>query len=629
MPLLADRVKESTTTQGTGTLTLAGAPPGFRTFTGAFGNGASVYYVIAGPTEWEIGFGTTGAGTLTRDTVLVSSAGGTTKVNLSAGPKDVFCSYVADRAVTTSDAATLTNKTIDDYTNDVGANSTHFRIKAGATLAKGDVVKASGFTPGEQAIEVVKTASATDVAIGIVEQALSTGQFGMAVVIGELFDVNTNGLSVGATLYQNGAGGYTTTKPSSGFYQALGWVVRANTNNGVIAVNVVTPLYVETSTNTANTSVLRDGSGNFAAGTITASLTGNASTATALQTARTINGVSFNGTADITVTAAAGTLSGNTLASGVTASSLTSVGTLSSLTVAAKVSANNVGTAVSGFSDYLNGGAWDILGASTAGSASTLAIGGYRSSQWIGIDFYTGGVSRALIDNTGNLAVDTNTLFVDAVNNRVGVGTTSPGATAHIVDPAATLSGTVWFGSNAAFQGRITYDGTTNGQFIFQNRYDSANIESGFLFQTRTAGTPVDVMKITGTGNLGLGVTPSAWSGVGSVLEMKGGGYIGSATNLMVMTANTFFNGVNFIYKTSSQASRYEQFNGAHAWYTAASGTAADPITFRESARVDHTTTAGQTALLLWDVDNNTLERVTVGAADSGGTGFKVLRIPN
>jgi len=268
MPLLADRVKESTTTAGTSNLTLAGAPPGFRTFSGAFGNAASVYYVIAGATEWEIGIGTTGAGTLSRDTILASSAGGA-KVNLSAGTKDVFCSYVADRAVTTSDAATLTNKTIDDYTNNVGANSTHFRIKASGTLAKGTVVKAVGFTPGEQAIEVAATSSASDVALGISEQALTTGQFGMAVVIGELFDVNTNGLAVGATLYSNNAGSYTTTKPSSGFYQSLGWVVRANLNNGVIAVNVVAPLYVETSTNTANTAVLRDGSGNFAAGTIT------------------------------------------------------------------------------------------------------------------------------------------------------------------------------------------------------------------------------------------------------------------------------------------------------------------------------------------------------------------------
>ena len=60
---------------------------------------------------------------------------------------------------------------------------------------------------------------------------------------------------------------------------------------------------------------------------------GNAATATALATGRTINGTSFDGTANITVTAAAGTLTGNTLNSGVTASSLTSVGTLTTLTV--------------------------------------------------------------------------------------------------------------------------------------------------------------------------------------------------------------------------------------------------------------------------------------------------------
>jgi len=55
-----------------------------------------------------------------------------------------------------------------------------------------------------------------------------------------------------------------------------------------------------TTTNTASKVVARDGSGNFAAGTITAALTGNASTATTLQTARTINGTSFNGSANIT-----------------------------------------------------------------------------------------------------------------------------------------------------------------------------------------------------------------------------------------------------------------------------------------------------------------------------------------
>ncbi len=68
-------------------------------------------------------------------------------------------------------------------------------------------------------------------------------------------------------------------------------------------------------------------------------ITGNAATATALATARAINGVNFDGTGAITVTAAADTLTGSTLASGVTGSSLTSVGTLTDLTVSGLITA--------------------------------------------------------------------------------------------------------------------------------------------------------------------------------------------------------------------------------------------------------------------------------------------------
>ena len=76
-----------------------------------------------------------------------------------------------------------------------------------------------------------------------------------------------------------------------------------------------------------------DGTIDLVVGTLNQDTTGNAATATALETARTINGTSFDGSANITVTAAAGTVTGNTLNSGVTASSLTSVGTLTTLTV--------------------------------------------------------------------------------------------------------------------------------------------------------------------------------------------------------------------------------------------------------------------------------------------------------
>jgi len=80
----------------------------------------------------------------------------------------------------------------------------------------------------------------------------------------------------------------------------------------------------------------------YSSGTWQGALSGNAATATVLQTARTINGVLFNGSANITVAAAAGTLTGSTLNSAVTASSLTSVGTLGSLTVTGNIVSNNL-----------------------------------------------------------------------------------------------------------------------------------------------------------------------------------------------------------------------------------------------------------------------------------------------
>jgi len=97
--VLKDRVMETTASTGTGTITLGGAVAGYQSFS-VIGNANTTYYTISGGTEWEVGIGTyTSSGTtLSRDTVLESSNGGSL-VNFSAGTKNVFVTYPAEKSV--------------------------------------------------------------------------------------------------------------------------------------------------------------------------------------------------------------------------------------------------------------------------------------------------------------------------------------------------------------------------------------------------------------------------------------------------------------------------------------------------------------------------------------------------
>lgn len=137
--VLADRVRETTTTAGTGTVTLAGAVTGFQSFS-AVGNGNTTYYTIAGQgtSEWEVGIGTyTSSGTtLSRDSVLASSNSGS-KVNFSAGTKDVFVTYPSGRSVIGGDGYTENdiNVTVSSTIN-TGRNA----------ISAGPITVASGVT---------------------------------------------------------------------------------------------------------------------------------------------------------------------------------------------------------------------------------------------------------------------------------------------------------------------------------------------------------------------------------------------------------------------------------------------------------------------------------------------------
>jgi len=98
--LLKDRVKETTTTTGTGDITLAGAVEGFQSFSSALSDADTTYYAIShrNADEWEVGLGTYSAGVLTRTTVLESS-NSDTAVSFTSGTKDIFITLPAEKAV--------------------------------------------------------------------------------------------------------------------------------------------------------------------------------------------------------------------------------------------------------------------------------------------------------------------------------------------------------------------------------------------------------------------------------------------------------------------------------------------------------------------------------------------------
>jgi hypothetical protein len=131
--VIADRVRETSTTIGTGNFTLAGALTGYQTFDSALDTGDTTYYAIAdqGGANWEVGIGTfTSPATLARTTILSSSNGGSV-VTFGAGTKDVFISLPASKT-NTVEAGNLTfastgQRITGDFSNATIANRTMFQ----------------------------------------------------------------------------------------------------------------------------------------------------------------------------------------------------------------------------------------------------------------------------------------------------------------------------------------------------------------------------------------------------------------------------------------------------------------------------------------------------------------------
>ena len=257
-----------------------------------------------------------------------------------------------------------------------------------------------------------------------------------------------------------------------------------------------------------------------------------ASTAVTLATARAINGVDFNGSAAITVTAAAGTLSGATLKSTVVASSLTSVGTLTALTggtgdfnwdsntlvVDSSTDRVGIGTAAPNHALQIEKSNPDLAFYTTDGGNAGERNWGFRANGAL-----YGGFQLLLSDAKGGnpQTAGSTVLGFDNAGN-VGIGTTSPAKVLHIDEPG-DLGGIFIHSNSDGHRMQIDIDATVTsdaeiGDIIFRNAGDSvaaiqvfregANDAANMRFSTQAAsGSMSERMRIDSTGNIGIGDT--------------------------------------------------------------------------------------------------------------------------
>lgn len=278
--VLKDRVKETTTTTGTGTYTLAGAEDGFQAFS-AIGDGNITYYTATNASgDWEVGIGTyTASGTTLARTTILSSSNGGSAVDWSAGEKQVFVTQPASKAVFMNvdgyTNGTVVETHLDFHTTDATKPSyaegrlfydeeygslgfyndeSAVTMQIGqeewikvyndtaSTIADGTPVYATGATGESITVEPADaTTEAKSRVIGITTHSIEAGTFGYATVRGLVSGIDTSSLTVGSTIHLSVAGGLQENAPTYPYFPTdLGFCIVSDASNGYIYVDIQT-----------------------------------------------------------------------------------------------------------------------------------------------------------------------------------------------------------------------------------------------------------------------------------------------------------------------------------------------------------------------------------------------------
>ena len=150
--------------------------------------------------------------------------------------------------VISNDELILIIKTIDDLSNNIGADHIHFKVRnvSGDTIPKGSVVTGSSTQSGTDYIEIKLRTTTNETALGIVHADIPNNGTGLVINKGISADeVNTSAWNEGTVLYPNTSGGLTSTKPTTGVYQACALVTRKHQTQGTLLLDFSNPQAVE------------------------------------------------------------------------------------------------------------------------------------------------------------------------------------------------------------------------------------------------------------------------------------------------------------------------------------------------------------------------------------------------
>ena len=209
---------------------------------------------------------------------------------------------------------------------------------------------------------------------------------------------------------------------------------------------------------------------------------------------------------------------------------------------------------------------WEVgLGTYTAAGTTLSRDSILASSNSNNAVNWGAGTKRVFVDYPAGKAVIDGQSF----NGTVGATTPSTGAFTTL-----SASGVATFSAGSAAAPAITTSGDTNNGIFFP----AADVTA-----ISTAGT--ERMRVDASGNLGLGVTPSAWSGI-KAIQITNGATLGGDGSNFYQTANAFYDGTNWKYIGSNFACYVGTGLGNFIWYTAASGTAGATVSFSERLRI-------------------------------------------